>query len=191
VSRRAVRGPASNVNLHRALIARGHIHQLVIVTCCLVAWIIGLTVHYWDAGSMPVAVALSLLSGCGAEDTETSAQVGDSETASAVSVETSEETQGATMNLQIGERRFTATCPTSDRAKKIVHEATTMDALRGAACPVRRSTHEGPDCDDVMAHVYDAGFKVLVACSLTDSVGGDFNAAVHALEFSHSIGDVE
>ena len=70
--------------------------------------------------------------------------------------------------------------PASDRAKKIVHEAITMDSLFGMAWPVQWSTPEGPEFHDVMAQMHDAGFKVLAANPSSDSAGND---PMQALEF--------
>jgi len=62
---------------------------------------------------------LGLLSGCAEEFTETSEQAGGTETGSAVFVETTEETQGTTMNLQIGDRRLTATLANNSSAQAL------------------------------------------------------------------------
>ncbi|HEU4391691.1 MAG TPA: membrane dipeptidase, partial [Blastocatellia bacterium] len=70
--------------------------------------------------------------------------------------------------------------PASDRAKKIVHAAITMDALFGAGWPLQWSSPEGPEFHDVMAHMHDAGFKVLAANPSSDSAGQD---PILALEF--------
>jgi len=73
--------------------------------------------------------------------------------------------------------------PASDRAKKIMNEAITMDALFGTAWPVQWSTPEGPEFHDVMAEQKAAGFKVLGINPSADSAGDDFTSAIRALEF--------
>ncbi len=70
--------------------------------------------------------------------------------------------------------------PASERAKKIVHEAITMDSLFGAGWPLQWSSAEAPEFHDVMAHMHNAGFKVLAANPSSDAAGND---PMLALEF--------
>jgi len=73
--------------------------------------------------------------------------------------------------------------PASDRAKKLVKDTFAMDSLFSAVWPSQWSTPEGPEFHDVLGKVKDAGFNVLAACTSADSVGGDLQAELHALEF--------
>jgi len=73
--------------------------------------------------------------------------------------------------------------PSSDRAKKLVQDTFTMDSLFSGVWPSQWSTTEGPEFHDVMAKIKAAGFNVLAACTSADSVGGDLQAELHALEF--------
>jgi membrane dipeptidase len=72
--------------------------------------------------------------------------------------------------------------PASDRAKKIVHEAITMDSLLSAV-PSGWSTPEAPEFHDVLADIKAAGFKVVAACPSNDPLIDGPDGALRALEF--------
>jgi len=70
--------------------------------------------------------------------------------------------------------------PASDRARKIMREAIAMDSLFSGGWPGQWSSPEAPEFHDVMAHMHDAGFKVLAANPSADAAGND---PIRALEF--------
>ena len=75
------------------------------------------------------------------------------------------------------------TYPSSDKAKKIVHDSITIDTLFSGTWPEQWSTPEAPEFHDQMDRCFAAGVKVMCVCPSADSLNPAASVALKALQF--------
>jgi len=73
--------------------------------------------------------------------------------------------------------------PSSDKAKKIVHDSLTIDTLFSATWPVQWSSAEAPEFHDEMDRVIAGGVKVTALCPSADSLNPAASVTLKALQF--------
>lgn len=73
--------------------------------------------------------------------------------------------------------------PSSDKAKKIVHDSITIDTLFSATWPEQWSTPEAPEFHDQMDRCFAAGVKVMAVCPSADSLNPAASVSLKALQF--------
>ena len=73
--------------------------------------------------------------------------------------------------------------PSSDRAKKIVHDSITIDTLFSGTWPEQWSTPEAPEFHDQMDRCIAVGVKVMGVCPSADSLNPAASVSLKALQF--------
>ena len=73
--------------------------------------------------------------------------------------------------------------PSSDRAKKMVHDSLVIDTLFSGTWPEQWSTPEAPEFHDYMDRVIAGGVKVMALCPSADALNTSSAASLKALQF--------
>ena len=73
--------------------------------------------------------------------------------------------------------------PSSDKAKKLVHDSIAIDTLFSGTWPEQWSSPEGPEFHDEMDRCIAVGVKVMGLCASADSLNPAASATLKALQF--------